>query len=628
MKLCSAPALLQALVFAALCWTAAAGPRGISEPNTVVGPGSSDLPVARLRPFAALTGPPTPKGITYHGGPILSKPLTVYFIWYGAAFTAAQKNIFKGLVSSFSPSSNTGNTAQLWWASVNAYYDGNQNHVSPTVALGADYEDSPGSQNSSLVITPTSNAMFDVVTHAITAGGLPVDPNGVYMVMGNQGTSVVGYGTCGTESECSSNSYGVTFCGWHSFEKYNGQTLHYGFVGVGAPACRPRGNMNGSPNGDPPIDAAANIFAHELAESATDPQYDAWWDDATQREAADRCNFLFGTTTPSASGGGNYNLVGNGGKQYLIQQFWDFTAGACVTTSASNVGGTVGGDPHFAAGYLNYTTESGEPEAAAIDFDFQGLPDRTFCISSDLHIALNARFVGGAPDERGVAGTWMDAIAIVWASETGVRRTLTVSIDQSKDFLDGDCYEIEYDGKSVQLSPSNETDVRWTSPDGQLHLARPPGHVGLPTWGNISIIVDGNLNLELTTEEEKRINLEPLGKFINMEVKGLTATRHVHGVLGQMFAPGGVQRRLGMAVSDENNREFVDGIVEDYITPSLTDPDCYYSEFLEYAREEHNKNPSRRKLLSLAHGERIHTARLSYTHRSNGGARTRRVLWR
>lgn len=47
-----------------------------------------------------------------------------------------------------------------------------------------------------------------------------------------------------------------------------------------------------------------------------------------------------------------------------------------------------------------------------------------------------------------------------------------------------------------------------------------------------------------------------------------------------MFAPGAVQRRLNMAVSDENNREFVDGIVEDYITPTLTDPGCYYSEFL------------------------------------------------
>jgi hypothetical protein len=46
-----------------------------------------------------------------------------------------------------------------------------------------------------------------------------------------------------------------------------------------------------------------------------------------------------------------------------------------------------------------------------------------------------------------------------------------------------------------------------------------------------------------------------------------------------MFAPGAVERRLSMVVGDEYHREYVDGIVEDYITPSLTDPGCYYSEF-------------------------------------------------
>lgn len=49
-----------------------------------------------------------------------------------------------------------------------------------------------------------------------------------------------------------------------------------------------------SPNGDPAMDAAANIFAHELAESCTDPHYDAWWDSISGLEAADRCNFRFG----------------------------------------------------------------------------------------------------------------------------------------------------------------------------------------------------------------------------------------------------------------------------------------------------------------------------------------------
>lgn len=50
-------------------------------------------------------------------------------------------------------------------------------------------------------------------------------------------------------------------------------------------------------------------------------------------------------------------------------------------------------------------------------------------------------------------------------------------------------------------------------------------------------------------------------------------------VLGQLFAPGGVERRVNMVTADVYNCEYVDGIMEDYLTPSLTDPGCYFSEF-------------------------------------------------
>lgn len=49
-----------------------------------------------------------------------------------------------------------------------------------------------------------------------------------------------------------------------------------------------------SPNGDPAIDAAVNIFAHELAETATDPLLNAWWADSDGDENADKCSFNFG----------------------------------------------------------------------------------------------------------------------------------------------------------------------------------------------------------------------------------------------------------------------------------------------------------------------------------------------
>jgi hypothetical protein len=75
-----------------------------------------------------------------------------------------------------------------------------------------------------------------------------------------------------------------------------------------------------------------------------------------------------------------------------------------------------------------------------------------------------------------------------------------------------------------------EEEVRWASPDGSLLLVRPPGHIGLPTWGAMSISVPGSLHLELSSEGEERISRMPTGKFLNMQLKAITTTRHVHGV--------------------------------------------------------------------------------------------------
>lgn len=66
---------------------------------------------------------------------------------------------------------------------------------------------------------------------------------------------------------------------------------------------------------------------------------------------------------------------------------------------------------------------------------------------------LNARFVGGEPDERGITGTWMDAISVIFPSSSGERRTLVIAINQAKDFEKEDCYEIEYNGERIEVKP-------------------------------------------------------------------------------------------------------------------------------------------------------------------------------
>ena len=62
----------------------------------------------------------------------------------------------------------------------------------------------------------------------------------------------------------------------------------------------------------------ASIIAHELEETATDPDLNAWYD-TRGAENADKCAWTFGATT--TLNGAKYNMT-LGGKNYLIQQNW------------------------------------------------------------------------------------------------------------------------------------------------------------------------------------------------------------------------------------------------------------------------------------------------------------------
>ena len=62
----------------------------------------------------------------------------------------------------------------------------------------------------------------------------------------------------------------------------------------------------------------ASIISHELEESVTDPDLNAWYDNKGE-ENADKCAWTFGTTYPSGGGVANMNL---GGKDFLVQRNW------------------------------------------------------------------------------------------------------------------------------------------------------------------------------------------------------------------------------------------------------------------------------------------------------------------
>jgi hypothetical protein len=153
------------------------------------------------------------------------------------------------------------------------------------------------------------------VSSAISSGRLPKDPNGVYFVL--------------TSADVNETSgFCTQYCGWHTHSTISGSDIKYAFIGNPdrcPSACEAQST---SPNGNPGADGMASIISHELEESVTDPDLNAWFD-RRGAENADKCAWTFGTVSPAANGSA-YNVV-LGGTQYLIQRNWvNSGAGFCA----------------------------------------------------------------------------------------------------------------------------------------------------------------------------------------------------------------------------------------------------------------------------------------------------------
>jgi hypothetical protein len=247
--------------------------------------------------------------ITYHNGPVLLGTTNVYYIWYGNWGTNTAKTILPTLAQNIGGSS---------YFNINtSYYNGAGTAVTNSVAYVTSIND-----NYSHGRTLTDSAVQSIVINAINgsdprhqSGKLPYDANGVYFVL--------------TTSDVSERSgFCNKYCGWHTYASTNKGFVQFAFIGNPdrcPTACEAQYT---SPNGNPGADGMASIISHELEESVTDPELNAWYDSQGE-ENADKCAWTFGTTS-TASNGSQYNVVLNG-TQFLIQQNWvNSGAGYCA----------------------------------------------------------------------------------------------------------------------------------------------------------------------------------------------------------------------------------------------------------------------------------------------------------
>ena len=226
----------------------------------------------------------TGNGISYHGGPVMRGTVNVYFIWYGEWATLDSK---AAAILTDWGNSIGGSPYQ----NITTTYGDTTGNVSGAIALSV--------QSTSMASTTFGTSLSDssiasIVSKALSTGALPTDSNGVYFVL-----------TAPYIAETS--GFLTQYCGWHTYGNINGANIKYAFVGNAAAGLGSCAIQTGSsPNNDPAADAMVSVMSHELEESASDPNLNAWYD-SNGEEDADKCAWTFGTTY-SAHGGGIANM--------------------------------------------------------------------------------------------------------------------------------------------------------------------------------------------------------------------------------------------------------------------------------------------------------------------------------
>jgi hypothetical protein len=254
-------------------------------------------PVRGQKP-AASKGAPLGTGIDYHDGPVMDGAHHVYLIWYGNWAGNTAQAILPDLINNLSGSA---------YFNINSSYFGNSHKVPNLVTLSGQLYDFYSRGN-----TLNDADIWAVVTRSFS-NGLPTDPEGIYLVL--------------TSDDVDQGGFCTAYCGWHNHNTFSGTDIKYGFIGNADRCPFACAAQSISPNGNPGADGMASVLAHEVTETMTDPDLNAWFD-AGLNENADKCAWNFGTSFVAPNGSlANLTL---GGRDYYLQQNWvNSGAGSC-----------------------------------------------------------------------------------------------------------------------------------------------------------------------------------------------------------------------------------------------------------------------------------------------------------
>jgi hypothetical protein len=252
--------------------------------------------------------------ITWQGGPVLLGQVPIYVIYYGVGFPSTTQDIVNKFLAGLST------TPQF---DVNTTYCEDQTttcgpKLSPVSGVlsfpikprPANVFTDSGSQGAQL----GTKDIGKVLQHAFQSG-LTLDDGAIYVLITSPPVKVSGF--CGS------------FCAYHTHSTtiVSGHNIHYAVVPEPGSSCTVcDGNFavykeSVTPTGDAGADEMIDSIMHELSETVTDPDLNAWFTSKGE-ENGDLCNYTYGSATFQAPNGATANASWNG-YNYLIQQIWE-----------------------------------------------------------------------------------------------------------------------------------------------------------------------------------------------------------------------------------------------------------------------------------------------------------------
>ena len=226
--------------------------------------------------FCLWTGSPAaPAYANYQGGPVISGPTHVYFIWYGNWTNNTAPSILNTFVNVLA--------GTTYYNTVATYTQSGSSNASNSIRLSG--STSAGYNWGGAI---SNGNMQSMITNIINKGIFPLDTNAIYVVLTS--ADVVVYGPSGAQLCAAANGEAA----FHNHFPLNGVQIKYALVmNRTTQACKgPITTFHfPSPNGNPAADDMASLLAHELAEAVTDPLINLsnGWIYAGGEEMADLC---------------------------------------------------------------------------------------------------------------------------------------------------------------------------------------------------------------------------------------------------------------------------------------------------------------------------------------------------